>query len=290
MSDVVATKATAATTARLDPAASATIAARRARRFYASLAILGGFFLATQGLELWLGAHIQKQPVPLKKPLYSFDATALLPEYGLDARQPPPLPKEVEESLGTHEYMSKVYLDRMQPDGPASRASVFVSYYTGKPDLVPHHPEECQTAAGWYLRRKDEIEVTIDRPGGGQDVIPVSVLVFDPPAAADSVGTTPIPKTVLYFFYANGKYMTTRKAVQIETAFPFGKYSFYSKVELDFYGASGAFASRDDSIEAGRRFIRKLMPALLREHFNWDETLAQDARVGRGEAGAAREK
>lgn len=276
MSDALAAKSDSIAAAPRD-AAGADAAARRARRFYVSLAILCTAAVGAQALAIFLNAHFRKEPVPLKAGLYAFDPTALLPNYALDARQPPPLPKEVEESLGTSEYMNRVFVDALQPDGPASRASVFVSYYTGKPDLVPHHPEECQKAAGWTLIDKEQVEVTIDKPGGGQATIPVAVLVFEPPGGRGTGGEKPPPKTVLYFFYANGEFMTTRKAVQIKTSFPFSKYSFYSKIELDFYGADGRFATRAESIEAGRRFIRSLMPVLLANHYDWDRITAGDA-------------
>ncbi len=65
------------------------------------------------------------------------------PEYELHGRQPPPLNDELIANLGTEEYLQWNVVDRtLPPSDPASTCLLFVTYNTGKPDMVPHNPRE----------------------------------------------------------------------------------------------------------------------------------------------------
>ena len=74
-------------------------------------------------------------------------------------------------------------------------ATIFVSYYTGQPDMVPHEPRECQQAAGWELTYEERHEVTLLGPDGNPVDVPLAVLGFDPPG-----GSGGSRRTVLFFF------------------------------------------------------------------------------------------
>ena len=82
----------------------------------------------------------------------------------------------------------------------------------------------------------------------------------------------------MYFFYANGRYVTTRSAVRLAIHDPADRYAFYMKLELSFTDASGRrMATEDQTVAAARRLLEKLMPILWRDHLPDWEALKQAA-------------
>lgn len=246
-------------------------------RYYVCVAILVVSALAMHSTATALGRYFSKQPLPLKKSLYLLDKSRLAPRYELAPIQPPPLTDEVVQNLGTPEYLDWHILDKsVDRSSAVHRARLFVTYYTGQPDLVPHNPKECLSAAGFTLARETDTDVEVPLPGRDALRIPVSVLEFETPqrsrfSAGDGSGAPP-RLTVAYFFLANGSYVTTRDQVRVRTSSLFDRYAFYSKIELSFTDAGGAkLATRDQTIEAVRPLLGKLMPVLLSEHYqDWE--------------------
>ncbi len=238
------------------------------------LVCLGLLIVSAVGMRL-LAVRMQwfldKAPLPLRKPLSLLDQSALRPWYELAAVQPPPLDEDLLENLGTREYLNWYLVDRRRrPSDPTYLARLFVTYHTGKPDMVPHNPRECLAAGGWTLVDDRTETFEIRRPGDGVVRIPVSVLRFEPPGPQSvwSLDTGQNPSlTVVYFFYANGRYMTTRAAVRAAIHNPADRYAFYMKVEISFTDASGRrMAGPDETVAAARRLLEKLMPILWRDH------------------------
>jgi hypothetical protein len=235
-------------------------------------------------LARWLRAHFQKQPVPLKRALAAMDPRKLMPEYELHAFQDEPLSHDMLETLGTDEYLAWRIVDRNRewPD-PACVAHLFVSYFTGKPDLVPHVPEECIQAGGANLVGLPEtVEIPVPGVGAPQDRIAVRVLTFEAargggaalPAGPAGVDTF----RVLYFFHVNGKYRTTRYEVRLAQKSLFDKYAYYAKIEVRFGDHAGRqHADRDQSVAALGPLLRKIMPILLEDHLADWEALNSDA-------------
>jgi hypothetical protein len=204
------------------------------------------------------------------------DALALLPHYALAPHemQPRPLPQEEVENLGTDNFLMWHVLARGQPAGDStSRAHVFLSYYTGKPDMVPHNPEECNAAAGWTLAGKQRIDVDIPGPSGKLIKIPVAVLEFDPPDSGKAMlgGRGSTSRTVMFFFYTNGGFATTRTEVRWRVSNLADRYAYYSKIEVSFMDGAGRPATRDQSVQALPSLLQTLMPVLWRDHYqDWD--------------------
>lgn len=241
-------------------------------RYYVALVVLLASALGMQGLAQFFAAHFQKEGLPLRKPLRALDVSKLAPEYALYPIQPKPLSDELIESLGTDEYLNWRLIDTTREPQDTDRAvNLFVTYYTNQPEMVPHNPRNCQQAAGWSLETEEEMSVTIQN-GQGKDVtIPVAVLGFVPPTTA--LGQASNQKlTVLYFFYANGKYMTSGPEVKLATSNLFDRYAYYSKIELSFTNERGNRpADRETSKAAAGRFLRKFMPILWADHYpDWD--------------------
>lgn len=110
----------------------------------ASGAVLG---ISIRALDLYLQ----------KRPIY--------PSTGLQVRQVPSETEhwrqvgpdrfesgEIEDTLGTTNYVTRTYEEKDPPDGRAPRTiDVHLAYYTGSIDTVPHIPERCFVGGGMQI-------------------------------------------------------------------------------------------------------------------------------------------
>ena len=227
------------------------------------------------------GAYLRKSALPLKRSLGELDPARLLPEYRPNRVQPPPLSEELIENLGTREYLQLNLVDQERNrSDPTALAHVFITYHTGQPDPVPHNPEECRSAAGMIKRSGTNIEVSVPGPDGREQVIPVSVLEFELPKQEVQLSRNGrvAHQFVAYFFYANGHYATTRTGVRFAISNIWDRYAYYSKIEVSFSGVDGReYADRQQTIDATRRLLRKLMPILWEDHYQAWEAIEQGA-------------
>jgi len=193
---------------------------------------------------------------------------------------------EILDSLGTDQYIQWVLLDQTHCDGsPAADGSgapppedvvqLFVTYYTGAPDQVPHVPEECYMGGGGYHVKTESImDVPMPALGPGQTV-PVKVVEFEGPSHATGGGV----KMVMYLFQTNGQFCADRMGVRSVLADPFVRHAYFSKLELTF-GMQDALPMRDKAIEAGKRFLAIVIPILLKDHWpDWDQVLRAEAEA-----------
>lgn len=249
--------------------------AAASRRYFICLAILLCAAIGLQASARALGAYFRKEALPTKKPLYLFDASRLGSRYALAPDQPQPLPHDTVENLGTEDYIQLSIIDRNQsPGDPTYLAQVFVSYYTGKPDMVPHNPKECMVAGGWQLKGESLIRAQVEGADSKRVSIPVSALQFEPPQSSKSLfSLAPAGglHTVMYFFYTNGGYVTTRNEVRWKVANLGDRYAYYSKVEVSFSDKRGTPASRELAAAAVTPLLQALMPVLWQDHYqDWD--------------------
>jgi len=257
----------------------APLAARRwgSPRFYICVAILLISAAGMQALAAWFEGYFQKMPLPLRKPLWELDVSKLGPEYRLHEVQPHPLPKEEIENLGTEELLHWFIIDETKsPGDPARVARVFVTYFTGKPDMVPHEPRECWVAGGYALVGVDRTTVPIELPDGRKHEIGVEVLDFEKQARAATLDGPPPRQTVLFFFWANGKFVTTRNGVRFAVMNLKHRYAFYTKVEVTFMNEPGtASPDREAAKKAVQPLLQKLVPVLMTDHYqDWDAITA----------------
>jgi hypothetical protein len=273
---------------RQAPNGSRPAARRRASaRYYICLAVLVAGALTMGMAARALGGHFQKQRVDLKKPLALMDQSKLLPDYKLHTMVIPPLTEDVIDSLGTSEYLQWLLVDqnRGQRD-PASVAHIFITYYTGKPDMVPHVPDECYQAGGYpSVVAPETVQVPVPGCGAPNDQVAVRLVRFaqSPRSRSPLAQVDENAIAILYFFHANGRFCTTRDEVRLAQASLWDKYAYYSKIEIKF--TSSDFqrnASRDESVAAVTPLLRKLLPILLNDHLpNWSElTAAKPAAAG----------
>lgn len=244
-------------------------------RFYVCFGLLLGAAGALYGATELVGGYFSKSELPLKRPFHLMDVSKLAPEYVLHPQQPPPLNKELIDSLGTDEYLQWRLVDTTKDsDDPTATARLFITYYTGKPDLVPHNPRECLAAAGMVLEEADSIEVQGASWGARDDEIPVDVLTFGfPGQSSKTIAQTEQPKLVVaYFFYANGRYVTSRNGVRTAVNTIRDRYAYYAKIEMNFVDRNNrTLANATDTKAATRKLLDKLMPILWQDHFqDWE--------------------
>lgn len=276
-----------------------TEAARPARRaFFSSryavaVVIMGLAALSLHGLAAWAGVHFRKQAVPLKKPLFQMSIERFKPLYDLHPVQEPPLSQEMLDPLGTDEYLNWRLVNRTVEANKSTRlAHVFVTYFTGKPDQVPHVPEECLQASGLLLLSDTVETLTVPGIGAPGDQLSVRMLDFELPSPERSLlGASTRKMTVLYFFVVNGQYLKTRTEVRRAHMNPFDRYAYYAKVELRFSSDAGGrnetWADRETTGTAAPPLLQKLLTALREDHFQDWETWTRQAGQSIGGASAS---
>ena len=216
--------------------------------------------LAGAGMSLLtraLGVYVEKEPLPLKKPLCEMDERKLAP-YRVLARHAIENEKVV-ASLGTEDYIQWVIEDPREPVTGASRKLLlFVTYY-GVPDRVPHVPEECYTGGGYNCLDRTDVTFQI---GAG---VPGRFLLFRPPGGTLDPQAGQFP--VVYLFRINQEYAGNRDETRLAlNRGIFRKQSYFSKIELAFNQAV-AGPTQGEAVAASERLLRVLLPLLEQEHW-----------------------
>jgi hypothetical protein len=218
--------------------------------------------------------YFKKLPIPLQKPLEDMDFGNIAP-YKLD-RQWRIENHDIVEELGTEDYLQCILIDtEAGKSSPVRYCSLFITYYTGDPDAVPHVPDECFVGGGNEKQGKETLDIEIRNPiDNGQAEnetvkLPVSRVIFKRKGSGIwDAGST---FSRLYFFKVNGQYssgkVSTRRILLKNLR---GKYSYYSKVEWDFYGAANnmrILPEKEDIVSASEKMLSAVMPVLERDHW-----------------------
>ncbi len=213
-----------------------------------------------------LGIYFAKEPLPLKNSLSDMDEELIKPYVVINkSRIENP---DIEEELGTEEYLQWLIEDpQAGKSSPVRYCSLFVTYYTGNPDRVPHVPDECYVGAGNQRLSGEIVEL-------GEGIRPSEVrrVVFT--SGSGGIFSAGNKYSVMYFFKVNGEYSAGRTETRsIMGKNFFNKYSYFSKVEWKFFGPgfgnSLIYPDREEGIEASRKLLERLTPAL--EEYHWPE-------------------
>jgi hypothetical protein len=244
------------------------------RGFVACLVLMVGVLGTYETLMRLTGTKVKKLPVPLRSPLGQLDSTRLEPYKLIQAMDIKP---EQLDALGTREYISWLLEDTSVADrnAPERWIRFFVTYYTDTPGQVPHVPEECYLGGG-YTRSSEEV-VQVPVPDLSQSVA-VKMLVFE---RSGLMGRE--TRTVLYTFHTNGRFAPDRQMVRAILNNPRDTHAYFSKVEISF-GTGEVSPPADKAVEAGRRFLAKVLPILVKEH--WPDWKSVEQK-GAAAAGAA---
>ncbi len=245
--------------------------AQTSTRYWVGLAVLLVASLALKYLVNWAGWVLRKEAVPLKVSLHALDDRDWGPRYELNREMTdkiPPLSEDSIESLGTQEYAQVYVTDRTKPPhDPTRHALLFITYYTGKPDLVPHVPQECYLAGGYRKLSEETVELPVTGVGAPGDRLPVCVLEFEAPRRY-TLGGLGGNATVMYFFHVNGGYATTRNEVRASMANPLLRHAYYAKIEVTFTNGAAVRADKQASVAALGPLLERVLPGLLNRHFD----------------------
>jgi len=208
----------------------------------------------------------------------------------------PPLSKEIQSTLGTENYLSRVYAEA-EPSGEGRDPRSFefhTAYYTGGIDTVPHVPERCFVGSG---------NMSIDGRYGQEVAVPLDLSRFpvDPDVDAERHGeirrgrTSPhsrspgvrarLPRGVEdltmnvtrfqdndgkklhagYFFIANGKTAPRAEDVRGLAFSRDATHAYYMKVQF----TSSDVADGEELAGLAARFLDETFPDLMRRTPDW---------------------
>jgi len=228
---------------------------------------------------------LTKLPIPLRSPLYRLDRHRLGP-YKFRAKID--LEQAVVETLGTEQYIYWILEDTSYKGrDPRRYARLFVSYYTGEPDAVPHTPDVCMLGSGYTIENADNMTIRI--PELVQDqTVPVRAVTF-----VKSGIFSEESMTVVYTFRTNDVFAATRQAVRLKLSNLTDRYAYYSKVEVIFGAAdcNPVYPTPEQTRDAAQKLLSYVLPVLVEDHWpdDWSVANSSDApRTGVPETESAR--
>ncbi len=245
----------------------------------ATLLVCGlGFRFAVRQAQVFLA----KAPVELRNPLTAIPKRLSVWEA---SRPDQTLTAEVEQELGTRQYLDRVY--ERAVGRRAQAVMVHVAYYTGIIDAVPHVPDRCLAAGGWVaVGLPRNLPLPLDQTGWVADPdhrnlstgLPYSLLTYPHHVTGDDVTVRmPVGEFKLrtseflggehldqrifagYFFIANGQTTPSPEGVR-RFAFDLStEYAYYAKIQFTM------FVSEDATLEDFAATVADLANELLPE-------------------------
>ena len=221
-----------------------------------------------------LGIQLTKLPIPLKKPLDQMDAKKLTP-YEVQDKQTI-TNRDILESLGTEQYLQWNLEDKNAPAGSPTRyCSLFITYYTGNPDMVPHVPDECYVGGGNNRLKGEALTVDVTWPGREKPVpIALQSVLFS--RKEENVLPMENQFSVQYLFKANGEFCGSRTETRTVLGRNFlGKYSYFAKIEWQFYGSDYTgriYPTQEQVLQSSQKLLSILLPVLEEDHWpDWEK-------------------
>lgn len=224
--------------------------------FAIAVLVLGLAAILTGPVATSMKLKQSKEALPLRLPLAMLDEDSLGP-YRL--RQRNTLDSVVVEALGTDQYMNWTLEDTdLSPNDPLRNVILFVTYYTGGSNLVPHTPDVCYLGAGYSPGQPHENKlIDIRSLQSNVSQIPIRVCTFIKTAIFNNK-----PVTVIYTFMCNGKFVNTRTAVRLLINDLTDTYAYFCKVEVSF-----PRADRAQSIEGAKKIFESVLPVFIENHW-----------------------
>lgn len=234
--------------------------------FLIAVVLLGSAAALSGPFARWMKIKQNKEALPLKSPLRAFNPGTLAPYRVVERFS---LPPAVEDALGTNRYLNWSLEDvSVDPDDPLRRALLFVTYYSGGNDLVPHTPDVCYVGGGYQPAQPHEnMGIKVLGVDSESRTIPVRVCTFAKTAVFDRERLS-----VVYTFHCNGEFVATRNDVRLRVNTLWNTYAYFSKVEVSFPGAT-----REQTIEGSGKLLGRALPALIRDH--WPDFEAAERRA-----------
>jgi hypothetical protein len=175
------------------------------------------------------------------------------------------MPKDVEETLGTSDYITWYFRDtfRSTNDVPVL-VRMHVAYYTGLLDAVPHVPDICYLAGGFQAKGTVDVKWRLpDLPEAWRAWREAPIRRSDFVRTPRTGGKQEV--TVFYVFSVNGVPACDRLTVRKMLADPWKKYCYYAKIELSVNLPPGIMPA-DEQAKVCEAFLAAAAPALF-SHF-----------------------
>jgi hypothetical protein len=163
------------------------------------------FSAATKSIVIHiLDVQLTKLPIPLKKPFDQMDTKKLAP-YEVQNKLTI-TNQDILESLGTENYIQWILEDKKAAlESPTRYCSLFITYYTGNPDMVPHVPDECYVGGGNSRLKGETLTTTIPWLGREKPLtLSLQYVVFG--RQDETFLQTENQFSVQYLFKANGEF------------------------------------------------------------------------------------
>lgn len=200
-----------------------------------------------------MGLHLQKKPIHPESGLTLTSLPEVTPSWKKvhDRREP----AEIEEQLGTTNYLTRLYQERNPPEGRAPRfLEMHAAYYTGMIDTVPHVPERCFVGGGMQMGTSPQrVPLPLDSsswvkdPDVPEELAPVYRVRTD---AGQRVRLPRDPHDIAirasrynlsqdttlyagYFFIANGGHTDSANGVRLLAFKLEDDYAYYMKVQFN---------------------------------------------------------
>lgn len=245
--------------------------------FLLSVAVLG----TASAHIMWTKSHEDittiKKAIPLKKSFDLMDENAFSP-YKVVAKQSI-TNKDIIESLGTEDYVQWTFEDSSVPlDSPVRNCSLFVTYYTGNPDQVPHVPDACYIGGGHERINKFSVSFNVKNNTAAQTGVEgskkrrISATGLILARKSKEIWQIDSEFAVLYFFRVNNVYKGNRTETRIALGTNLrSEYSYFSKIELKFFNMKTGYPTKEQSIAAAEDFLSVVLPVLENDHWpDWD--------------------
>ena len=248
-----------------------------------------------------MGAAISQAKIFLRKlAIYAPDARRLtdipirLPSWQRDGTDVT-VTKEVEESLGTDNYVTRTYVPRAPAPG-LTPLQFHAAYYTKQVDTVPHVPERCFVSGGMQIVREwGDVTIPLDRGPWIEDTdVPANLrgrvfkapvlnevgavvntirLPFDPASIQMHVTEFEGPGGARimsgYFFIANGGAVARANGVRLLAFNLTDSYSYYVKLQF----SSTAAVTADELAANTGKLLAELLPEIMRCVPDWVEVV-----------------
>lgn len=258
--------------------------------FCAALAVLVGGAVALGTVVSALKYHLKKTPIQVDVKCASLPIeSASWAQIGTDKIEE----EAMLEVLGTHNYLSRRYLERNPADSKSPRAvELHLAYYTGMVDTVPHVPERCLVGGGWTIKsgsqtlplKLDESSWVLDEQASAESDkgrVYTARLAMDSkyskspgarvrlPREADKIQLriTPfeLPGTdqkmyAGYFFIANGGHVSSAEDVRLLAFNLTDDYAYYLKVQVS---SIAGINSEQDLADAASSLLSELLPEVM---------------------------
>jgi len=235
------------------------------------------------------GYFLTKLPIEAEKKMHTLPA-----EYPAWVRLGPDqvMSIEAEEELGTHNHLSRKYVER-EPADPLNPqvVDIHLAYYTGMIDTVPHVPERCFVAGGWEqagrprnIRVPLDLEALIPDTTADPEVHGGTILMGRSPTTQGRVRlprdvedlamrVTPFQdengRTVYagYFFLANGGTVASANDIRLLAFQLEDDYSYYTKVQF----TSGTVGSEEELAAVTASMLDEMLPDIMSRVPDWVE-------------------